>query len=680
MPTVNVEVGRVFRRGGHGAIPMIDRAYSVIEIKSLNEGDRVITGLATSPTPDRLGDIVEPLGVQFKNPLPLLWQHRNSEPVGTVRFDKPSKDGITFTAKIAKIDDPGRLKDRVDEAWQSVKAGLVRAVSIGFRAIEMSFMDDGGIRFIESEVLELSLVTIPAQQDALIDTIRSIDVALRAASGQTQDDVRRPNPPGATGSRKPVRLAPKEAKTMKKTIAEQISAFEATRAAKAARMTEIMDASAEKGETLDDAQREEYDSLKDEVKAIDDHLVRLREHEKANMAAAKSVDGAKDIKSASDVRGGVSVSIKSPNLPKGMAFVRMVGALATAKGNRFEAAEFATRWKDSTPEVSNVLRMPLDMIEKAAVDAGTTTGATWAEPLVQYQNMASEFIEYLRPLTIIGRIQGFRNVPFKIKVPRQTAGAAVNWVGEAKVKPLSSLAFDSLTLDHFKIAGIIPLSEELVRFSSPSAELLVRNDLAGAIVQFMDREFVDPTKALAVGVSPASITNNVTPVTATGTTAAAFRADVRTLMGSFLTAGVSVATGVWIMTQAQALAFSLMQSALGQPEFPGITMQGGTFLGFPVVVSENIPSTGGSPLDGGLIIFAVAGEILLADDGGVNIDVSREASLQMETTPDSPATASTTLVSLWQHNMIAIKAERFINWLKRRSTAVAFIQNAKYAE
>jgi HK97 family phage major capsid protein len=207
----------------------------------------------------------------------------------------------------------------------------------------------------------------------------------------------------------------------------------------------------------------------------------------------------------------------------------------------------------------------------------------------------------------------------------------------------------------------------------------VRDDLAAAIVQFMDREFVDPTKALAAGVSPASITNGVTPVTATGTTAAAFRTDVRSMMNSFLSAGLPVSTGVWIMTQTQALALGMMLNALGQPEFPNVTMQGGTLLGFPVVVSENIPATGGSPADGGLIIFAVAGEIMLADDGAVTIDVSREASLQMETAPDSPATASTTLVSLWQHNMIAIKAERYINWLKRRSTAVAFIQNAKYA-
>lgn len=161
----------------------MNRAYSLLEIKSVNDGARVIRGVATTPTPDRMGDIVDPMGVTFRNPLALLWQHRADQPVGTVTFDKPTKAGITFEATIAGIDEPGTLKDRLDEAWQSVKTGLVRAVSIGFRALEYSFMDEGGVRFIASEVLELSLVTIPANADATINEIRSIDAALLASTG-----------------------------------------------------------------------------------------------------------------------------------------------------------------------------------------------------------------------------------------------------------------------------------------------------------------------------------------------------------------------------------------------------------------------------------------------------------------------------------------------------------------
>jgi HK97 family phage major capsid protein len=132
------------------------------------------------------------------------------------------------------------------------------------------------------------------------------------------------------------------------------------------------------------------------------------------------------------------------------------------------------------------------------------------------------------------------------------------------------------------------------------------------------------------------------------------------------------------MTQTIAMRLSMLVNTLGQPEFPGISAQGGTFAGIPVITSENIPSTTGSPDQGWPMILLKADEVLLADDGQVTIDSSREASLQMESAPDSPPTAATVLTSMWQHNMVAIKAERFINWRLRRANAVAYISGAIY--
>jgi HK97 family phage major capsid protein len=461
------------------------------------------------------------------------------------------------------------------------------------------------------------------------------------------------------------------------TIAEQVSAFEAKRASNVAAMSEIMAKSADEGSTLDAAQQEEFDELAADNEAVDKHLSRLRVMEKANLSTAKPAKADTAEEGARSRQVG-SIIVKNPVVPKGTAFARYVGALANTKGNRSEAAEFSKRWKDTTPEVEQILRTPVDVL-KVAVAAGTTTDSTWAGPLVVYNNMQSEFIEYLRPMTILGRINGFRRVPFKTKVPRQTSGASVNWVGEGKVKPLSSLAFDTVTLEHHKVAGIIPLTEELVRFSNPGADELVRNDLAAAIAQFIDVEFIDITNA-STDVSPASITYNLTPITASGTTAAAFRYDVKQMFAQLLGANLQISGGVWVMTQQQAVALALMQNSLGQAEVPGISVTGGTLLGFPVITSENIPAAGGSPVDGYPITFILPGEILLADDGGVMVDISREATLQMETTPDSPFTASTSLVSLWQHNMVAVKVERFITWLKRRTNAAAVIQGAKYSE
>lgn len=185
---------------------MQNRAYSVLEIKAVDEETRVIRGVATTPSVDRVGDIIDPLGVKFTNPMAFLWQHRHDQPIGTVKFDKPTRDGITFEASIAKTDEPGTLKDRLDEAWQSMKLGLVRAVSVGFRPIEYSFMDNGGIKYSETEVYELSAVTIPANADALISTIKSIDTAIRHEAGIPDPEIPQPEAPAASGKSRVVKL------------------------------------------------------------------------------------------------------------------------------------------------------------------------------------------------------------------------------------------------------------------------------------------------------------------------------------------------------------------------------------------------------------------------------------------------------------------------------------------
>ncbi len=116
----------------------------------------------------------------------------------------------------------------------------------------------------------------------------------------------------------------------------------------------------------------------------------------------------------------------------------------------------------------------------------------------------------------------------------------------------------------------------------------------------------------------------------------------------------------------------LMRNALGQREFPDITMRGGSLEGIPVIASQYAAI--GSPANN-LVILVNAGDIFLADDGGVTIDVSMEASLEMADDPTNGGSPTeTTLVSLWQDNLIGLRAERFINWARGRESAVAYME------
>lgn len=187
---------------------MLKRAYSLLEIKTLDDDERLIEGIATTPTPDRYEDIVEPKGAEFTLPIPFLWQHSPFEPIGHVTKAKTTADGIAVTVQLAKADEPGTLKDRLDECWQQIKLRLVRGLSIGFAPREFTYIEGTyGIHYLRWAWLELSAVTIPANADASITSIKSIDRQLLAASGRTQKRVVKLITPGVSGNPAPRRGA-----------------------------------------------------------------------------------------------------------------------------------------------------------------------------------------------------------------------------------------------------------------------------------------------------------------------------------------------------------------------------------------------------------------------------------------------------------------------------------------
>jgi hypothetical protein len=193
--------------------------------------------------------------------------------------------------------------------------------------------------------------------------------------------------------------------------------------------------------------------------------------------------------------------------------------------------------------------------------------------------------------------------------------------------------------------------------------------MANALTQMIDTDFLDPANSGTSGVKPASITNGAAHGAASGTgDASDIRADLRSLINEFIVANQQGSSITLIMRATDALAAGMLVNALGQPEFPNISMGGGSlFPGLNVVTSQVVTS--------GTIIAVQESEIYLGDDGGFMVDVSREASLQMLDNPtnDVSTPTATSLVSLWQNNAVGFRCERILNWAKRRTTAVAYL-------
>lgn len=407
-------------------------------------------------------------------------------------------------------------------------------------------------------------------------------------------------------------------------------------------MTKALDA----GETPDEETETSIADLEAQIAEIEKNIERV----KAQIEAAKEAE-AGDPEVVEDTTKTVTKAVKAEsNLPKGMGFTLAVKAAAAAsrsnsRGMHTTPVELLKSW-NAPQEVINFVT------NKAVI--GTTTDANFASALVDTANLTGEFVELLRPKTILGKLSGFREVPFNVKIPVQNAGSTVNWVGEAAPKPTTDLGFSSVTLTHSKIAGIVLLSDELLRFSNPKADGLIMNDLQREIAQFTDEQFVDPAKVEAVD-SPASIINGIAPIPSSGTSAAQVEADLMLAITQLVTAGESLDGAYWLMSETRAAQYSILRDALGNPYFNGmgLGLESKSILGIPVVTSESV---------GNKVILVKPSNILLADDGEVDFAISQEATI----------TNGEQTVNLFQNNLSAIRAERYIRWKPVR-TAAAWI-------
>jgi HK97 family phage major capsid protein/HK97 family phage prohead protease len=738
---------------------MSGRAYSTIEIKTIDNEQRVIEGIASTPTPDRIGDVMNPLGAKFSLPMPLLWQHDSKAPIGQVVWAEARPDGIPFRAKIANVTEPGRLKDRCDEAWQSLKYGIVRGASIGFNAPfdKITRLKDGGFQYDEWSWLELSAVTIPANSEASITNIRSIDQQLLKAAaswsvGAARDlpinttmawdgaaamdrmfnaspatakrgslayDSANPSLKGsyklpfadiingrltalasglrAAASRLPqtdipadvqksaravidayqARMQPKALPSQKvkpatavasrslkierpamakMTNAERIKSLEEKRAAEVAAREAIQEAVADENRTKDEAEQNQFDEHSATIRAIDRELADCRMIEKELVAQARPVQP-----QGMELGANPVIQVSAPKLEPGRGLVMALGCELAAASFRRDVLAVARERYPQYPQVENYLR------QKAAVAVGTVSSTTWAGPLVYVQNLASEFLEFLVPQTFFGKIPGITMVPFNSRVPRETSVITAQWVGEGRAKPAQAESFDSVTLTFAKMAAIMGVTAELARFSNPSVELLVRNNLAKGIAKFLDTQFITPSVTAVAGQNPASITNGADTHASVGTDIASVIHDIRTMLFHFQEYNIPTDNLVIVMQPALATAIGTMMTTLGVRQFPDINGQGGSILGIAVVTSNNSPT--------GQMTAIHPPSVFVADDGGITIDASTEASVEMA---DNPTSSDFRLVSAFQNNLIFVRAERYVTWVRGRDKGVYYTTGANY--
>ena len=336
---------------------------------------------------------------------------------------------------------------------------------------------------------------------------------------------------------------------------------------------------------------------------------------------------------------------------------RWASCLMLAKGDERDALKiFGARYPSATATAQI----------KAAVTAGAVTD--WGTIIALPESVAAGFVDYLRPLSVFEQLRAsFRRVPFNVKVPRQTAGGSASWIGEGVPIPATRMSFDQASFGYAKIAGFTVITRELAQLGSPDAESLVQADLAGATAAFTDTAFLDPTLAAVANVSPPSITYGATQVSSSGSTAANLDSD----LGDLVDAIDTNRTGLrFLMQPDTALRLARLRSTEGVRYFPDVGYLGGSIWGIPVIVG-GVPYLEGSP-EQRMIVAIDAAEILVAD-GGLELDATDQATIEIDSVPTNPLDSDAVMSSLWQLNLVATKVIRFLNWAPRRSGVVSYL-------
>ena len=143
-----------------------------IEIKEDN-GNRVIKGYASTPAVDSYDEIVIPTA--FNTYLPkyqeypiLLVNHQWYEiPIGQFDLAKVDEKGLYVEASISKT-------AMGNDVWTLIKDGVLKAFSIGYRVHKSEYDDDTKITTLtEVELVEISIVNVPANREALFQAAKS---------------------------------------------------------------------------------------------------------------------------------------------------------------------------------------------------------------------------------------------------------------------------------------------------------------------------------------------------------------------------------------------------------------------------------------------------------------------------------------------------------------------------
>lgn len=605
-------------------------------------------------TMDSYGDVVDTTGWDLrrfkKNPI-ALFGHNSAFPIGKwsdVRVEDGKLKGRLEFAKQG-------TSFRIDELRKLVEQGILRAVSVGFRSIKAEPIDPekpyAGTRFLKQELVECSLVSVPANPAALAVAkqmkISSDTMGLVFGENAERDEIKRRSGDGGNAFPKSEHRSLKMAN-----LSKRIEDAQTLLNAKRDKLVELTGA--------DDLDSDALEALTEEVDGIERGLAALKAAEKKIGVSAGG-----NVQSPAVNRRPLGFPQKEVQ-PLDLLVRAIVVQGVTAFGGQQKSMDRVL--DDLYPGHEATA-----MIAKADQTIGTTTVSGWASELLQTVN--SGFLQALVGMSVYPELRS-RGVGLTfdgtgtINLPRRTAGGAGGgFVAEGSPIRVGRITTAAASLTPRKMGVIVPFSRELARRSSPAIEAIVRQAILEDSASILDSALLDATASSTA--RPAGLLNGVSAA-ATGFGGGdhtAVKEDFKALLSPFIAANAADNITV-VMNPAQALAIAMMDGPNNSADwFAGISGR--------VNIVESTYATAGR------LIGLRNSDFYTATGDAPEFDINESATVHMEdTTPLELASASATIAdptrSFFQTATVGVRMLMDVSWTMGRPSMVQWINGTSY--
>jgi len=352
---------------------------------------------------------------------------------------------------------------------------------------------------------------------------------------------------------------------------------------------------------------------------------------------------------------------------KGLRAARIVRALAASKGDPEKAAFYAKKNFDDSAVVK-------------ALETGTGTAGGFIVP----EEYSTEIIELLRPQSVVRRM-GAVTLPMRtgtLNIPKLAGGGQAQYIGENADVPKTEPSFGTVQLTFKKLAALVPISNDLLRYSNPAADMIVRDDLVMAIAEREDKAFIRGERVTSgnpqltpVGLRYWAPSTHVIEANQT-VTAENVAKDLGKLVLALKEANVRFIRPGWLMSPRTEMYLLTARDTSGVYAFRD-EMVTGKLFGYPYAVTTNIPEdltlTEPAVTNATEVYLVDFADAIIGESTQLIIDASTEASY-MDVVDDTPVMYSAFSMD---QTLIRVIAEH--DFVMRHPESVAVLTAVKWS-